>query len=91
MPAPTPDALAHSARVVAHIEKLIADSGGWISFADYMGAALYAPGLGYYVRGRAQVRRGRRLRDRARVDAALFGKRSRRRSKRCSRNSPGSS
>ena len=24
---------------------------GWISFADYMGAALYAPGLGYYVAG----------------------------------------
>jgi hypothetical protein len=28
-----------------------AASGGWISFADYMGAALYAPGLGYYVAG----------------------------------------
>ena len=30
---------------------MIATSGGWISFADYMGAALYAPGLGYYVAG----------------------------------------
>jgi SAM-dependent MidA family methyltransferase len=30
---------------------MIAASGGWISFADYMGAALYAPGLGYYVAG----------------------------------------
>jgi SAM-dependent MidA family methyltransferase len=51
MPQPSPDALAHSARVVAYIDKLIAGSGGWISFADYMGAALYAPGLGYYAAG----------------------------------------
>jgi SAM-dependent MidA family methyltransferase len=48
---PTHEALAHSARVVAHIEESIAASGGWISFADYMGAALYAPGLGFYVAG----------------------------------------
>ena len=51
MPTPTHEALAHSARVGAHIERMIATSGGWISFADYMGAALYAPGLGYYVAG----------------------------------------
>jgi SAM-dependent MidA family methyltransferase len=48
---PTQDAIAHSARVIAHIEQLIGASGGWISFADYMGAALYAPELGYYVAG----------------------------------------
>ena len=29
----------------------IADQEGWISFADYMNAALYAPGLGYYAGG----------------------------------------
>jgi SAM-dependent MidA family methyltransferase len=51
MPPPTDDALDHSARVAAHIERVIVASGGWISFADYMGAALYAPGLGYYVAG----------------------------------------
>jgi SAM-dependent MidA family methyltransferase len=51
VPVPTQDAIAHSARVVSHIEQLIASSGGWISFADYMGAALYAPGLGYYAAG----------------------------------------
>src|SRR5207248_1530112 len=51
LPIPTREALAHSARVVAHIERMIATSGGWISFADYMGAALYAPGLGYSVAG----------------------------------------
>jgi len=51
IPVPTREALAHSARVIAFIERMIATSGGWISFADYMGAALYAPGLGYYVAG----------------------------------------
>ncbi|MDQ2963594.1 MAG: class I SAM-dependent methyltransferase [Pseudomonadota bacterium] len=29
----------------------IADAEGWISFAEYMNAALYAPGLGYYAAG----------------------------------------
>jgi SAM-dependent MidA family methyltransferase len=48
---PSPDARVHSARVVAHIASLIVEARGWISFADYMGAALYAPGLGYYVSG----------------------------------------
>ncbi len=48
---PSPDARVHSARVAAHIASLIVEAGGWISFADYMGAALYAPGLGYYVSG----------------------------------------
>ena len=51
MPTPTKEALAHSARVAAYIGQMIAASDGWISFADYMGAALYAPGLGYYVAG----------------------------------------
>lgn len=51
--APAPDAatLQQSARVRAHISASIAQAGGWISFADYMGAALYAPGLGYYAAG----------------------------------------
>lgn len=51
MPPPTREALDHSALVVAHIRRMVAASAGWISFADYMGAALYAPGLGYYVAG----------------------------------------
>src|SRR5450755_3972926 len=51
VPMPTHEALSHSARVVAYIERMIAASGGWISFADYMGAALYAPELGYYAAG----------------------------------------
>jgi SAM-dependent MidA family methyltransferase len=51
LPAPTPDALAHSQRVTAHLRSLIDDAGGWIPFSRYMEAALYAPGLGYYAAG----------------------------------------
>jgi SAM-dependent MidA family methyltransferase len=51
LPAPTPDALAHCQRVVAHLRSQIQRAGGWISFAQFMEAALYAPGLGYYAAG----------------------------------------
>ena len=51
LPPPTPEALAHSARLVEHVCREIAASGGWISFARYMELVLYAPGLGYYAAG----------------------------------------
>jgi SAM-dependent MidA family methyltransferase len=51
LPRPSPDAAAHSARVVAHIHAEIDRAGGWIPFARYMELALYAPGLGYYMAG----------------------------------------
>ncbi|MDP1924844.1 MAG: SAM-dependent methyltransferase [Thiobacillus sp.] len=51
LPIPSPDALAHSQRVTAHLQSLIQQAGGWISFAQFMEAALYAPGLGYYAAG----------------------------------------
>ena len=51
LPEPSVEARAHSERVVQHIAKSIGEAGGWISFADYMGAALYAPGIGYYASG----------------------------------------
>ena len=51
LPAPSADARAHGERVAAHIARRISDAGGWIAFADYMDAALYAPELGYYVAG----------------------------------------
>jgi SAM-dependent MidA family methyltransferase len=51
LPKPSPEARAHGARVAAHIVREIERAGGWISFADYMGEALYAPGLGYYAAG----------------------------------------
>jgi SAM-dependent MidA family methyltransferase len=51
LPVPSPDALAHSQRVAAHLRTLIDAAGGWIPFSRYMEAALYAPGLGYYAAG----------------------------------------
>jgi SAM-dependent MidA family methyltransferase len=51
LPTPSPDALAHSQRVTAHLQTLIREAGGWIPFARFMEAALYAPGLGYYAAG----------------------------------------
>jgi SAM-dependent MidA family methyltransferase len=51
LPTPSVEARAHADRVRAHIAGLIASANGWVSFADYMGAALYAPGLGYYAAG----------------------------------------
>jgi len=51
LPTPDADALQHSAKLIAHIHSLIADAGGSISFANYMEAVLYTPGLGYYSGG----------------------------------------
>lgn len=55
LPQPSPEALAHSARVVEHLRGEIVASGGWLSFARYMELALYAPGLGYYASGTAKL------------------------------------
>ena len=51
LPPPDADAAAHGARVAAHVAARIDAAGGAISFADYMDAVLYAPGLGYYSAG----------------------------------------
>ncbi len=51
IPPPSSEAALHSAQVLAHIRRSIDEAGGWISLADYVNAALYAPGLGYYVAG----------------------------------------
>jgi len=51
LPAPTPDALAHSQHLIAAIVADIEAKGGWIGFDRYMELALYAPGLGYYSAG----------------------------------------
>ena len=55
LPTPSPDALAHSQRVVAHLRSLIQEAGGWIPFAQFMEATLYAPGLGYYAAGATKL------------------------------------
>jgi SAM-dependent MidA family methyltransferase len=51
LPPPSLEARAHGEEVLAHIVAAIDEAGGWISFADYMGTVLYAPGLGYYSAG----------------------------------------
>ncbi|BCK86376.1 hypothetical protein MIZ01_0131 [Sideroxyarcus emersonii] len=51
LPAPTPDALVHSAKLCELIRQDIAAQGGWIPFSRFMELALYAPGLGYYTAG----------------------------------------
>src|SRR3569623_1446374 len=51
LPAPSAEALQHSARLAALIGAEIAAAGGAIPFARYMELALYAPGLGYYSAG----------------------------------------
>ncbi len=51
LPAPSPDALVHSAKLCELIRQDIATQGGWIPFSRFMELALYAPGLGYYTAG----------------------------------------
>jgi SAM-dependent MidA family methyltransferase len=51
LPPPSPEALAHSARVVEHVRRELEAGGGWITFARYMELVLYAPALGYYSAG----------------------------------------
>lgn len=51
LPLPSADALAHSQALCDHIRAAIHAGQGWISFAQFMDAALYTPGLGYYSGG----------------------------------------
>lgn len=51
LPRPSPEAIAHSARLQSAIEQEITAAGGWIPFSRYMQLALYEPGLGYYSAG----------------------------------------
>jgi SAM-dependent MidA family methyltransferase len=43
--------LSVSDALCAHIHQAIAHAGGWLPFDDFMHAALYSPGLGYYAHG----------------------------------------
>ena len=58
LPAPSPEALAHSARLAAVIRAEIDAAGGSIPFERYMDLALYAPGLGYYSAGATKLGAG---------------------------------
>ena len=54
LPAPSPEASEVSARLEARIRSGV-EAAGWLSFAQYMELALYAPGLGYYSAGSAKL------------------------------------
>ncbi|MFZ2163048.1 MAG: class I SAM-dependent methyltransferase [Sideroxyarcus sp.] len=58
LPAPSPDALVHSAKLCELIRGDIAAQGGWIPFSRFMELALYAPGLGYYTAGSHKFGKG---------------------------------
>lgn len=49
--APSPEAQARSAALLARVSERIAARGEPIPFAEYMELVLYAPGLGYYAGG----------------------------------------
>ncbi len=51
LPAPDPDALAHSGRLRALIQEQVCAAGGALPFSRFMELCLYAPGLGYYSAG----------------------------------------
>lgn len=51
LPSPSPEALAHSARLADVLREEIVNAGGWLGFDRFMALALYAPGLGYYSAG----------------------------------------
>ncbi len=51
LPAPSAEALTHSATLCELIRHDISAQGGWIPFSRFMELALYAPGLGYYTAG----------------------------------------
>lgn len=51
LPVPEKEALLQCEKVVDHVKRLINKQGGSIGFDEYMDAALYAPGLGYYSAG----------------------------------------
>ena len=51
LPQPGLEAQRFSDLLVSRMREEIAAAGGWISFARFMEAALYTPGLGYYSGG----------------------------------------
>lgn len=51
LPALDPESQAHGRRICFYLTERIREAKGWLSFEDWMQAALYAPGLGYYSAG----------------------------------------
>ncbi len=55
LPPASETALAHSHAVQKLIQNEITQTGGWISFDQFMNLALYAPGMGYYSGGATKL------------------------------------
>ncbi len=51
LPPLSPEAALHEQQVAVALRDYVNQKGPWISFADFMQFALYAPGLGYYSAG----------------------------------------
>ncbi|MDI1297584.1 SAM-dependent methyltransferase [Methylotenera sp.] len=51
LPTPSVEAQKHSQQLITLIQETINAQKGWISFAEFMQLALYAPSLGYYSAG----------------------------------------
>ena len=56
-PEPEQDAQALSEELCSHIKGLIKENNGKIGFDEFMSAALYEPGLGYFACGRLRLGR----------------------------------
>lgn len=55
LPVPDNDAIDHSQKVCARIQKEIIEQQGAINFNQFMELALYEPGLGYYAAGSTKL------------------------------------
>jgi len=58
LPIPSVESKAHSQKICELIKQRIVESGGWISFAEFMHMALYTPALGYYSGGAQKFGQG---------------------------------
>src|SRR5689334_17510080 len=67
------DDTARQAALRALIRRQMAAQGGRLPFRDYMDAALYAPGLGYYASGAVSLGRGGDFVTSPEVDPAFGG------------------
>ena len=55
LPSLSPDEERHSAAATTLIRERLTSAGGWLSFADFVELALYAPGIGYYSAGAVKI------------------------------------
>ena len=55
LPSLSPDEERHSSAAAALVQDRLVAAGGWLSFAQFMELALYAPGFGYYSAGSVKL------------------------------------